>query len=201
MSTESDSVNWASRPRCSWSRGDALMVSYHDQEWGVPVRDDRALFAKLTLDSFQAGLSWATVLRKRKNFLRAFHGFDPARLVRYNQRSVERLMTDVGIIRNRAKIEAAIGNARAWMTLMDQGPGFSEFLWAYVGGETLVNRWASQEQLPASTAESTAMCSGLRDRGFRFVGPTICYAFMQAVGMVNDHVVGCYRHAELSRES
>jgi len=173
------------------------MIAYHDREWGVPERDDRALFGKLVLDGFQAGLSWRTILLKRENFLRAFDGFDPEAMASYGPRKVEALMADAGIVRNRAKIESAIGNARAWLEFAGEPGSFSRFLWQFTGGCTLVNGWKSLSDLPAKTPEAEAMSRALKDRGFRFCGPTICYAFMQAVGMVNDHTTDCFRRREL----
>jgi DNA-3-methyladenine glycosylase I len=185
-------------PRCPWPGQDALYVSYHDEEWGVPEYDDRALFEKLVLDGFQAGLSWIIILRKRENFRRAFDGFDPERIARYTPRKVERLMLDAGIVRNRMKIGAAIVSARAWLDVMEKGPGFSKLLWDAAGGTPQVNRFRSVKQIPAETPASRAMSKELARRGFKFCGPTIVYAFMQAVGMVNDHLVSCYRHGELA---
>jgi DNA-3-methyladenine glycosylase I len=183
--------------RCSWPGDEPLYVSYHDEEWGVPLYDSKQLFEKLALDGFQAGLSWITVLRKREAFRRAFDGFDPERVARYGEDKVLALLADPGIIRHRGKIEATIGNARAWLSIMDGGEdAFSELLWGFVGHRMQVNRRRRLEDLPASTDASKAMAKALKKRGFRFVGPTICYAFMQAVGMVNDHVVDCFRHAE-----
>ncbi len=184
-------------PRCAWPLSSALMVAYHDEEWGVPVRDDRELFEHLMLDGFQAGLSWSTILHKREHFRRAFAGFDPERIARFNRRSVARLLRDAGIVRNRQKIEATIRNARAYLQLQESGVAFGVFLWEFVGGEPKQNRWRSLRQLPARTGESDRMSAALRGAGFAFAGSTICYAFMQAVGMVNDHVVSCYRHRQL----
>ena len=181
--------------RCPWSKQDPLYISYHDQEWGVPEYDDQALYEKLVLDGFQAGLSWITILRKRENFRRAFDGFDPEKIARYRSAKIERLMKDAGIVRNRAKIEGAVLSARAWLELMEKGPGFSKLLWEFVDGRPKVNRFRSVRQVPAETAVSRAMSKELAQRGFKFCGPTIVYAFMQAVGMVNDHLVSCYRHA------
>jgi DNA-3-methyladenine glycosylase I len=175
------------------------MVAYHDEEWGVPVYDDQKLFGKLILDGFQAGLSWQIILRKRDNFLRAFDGFAPEKMARYRPARIEKLMNDPGIVRNRQKIVASVQSARAFVTLADSGVRFSDFLWQFTGGEPLVNRWKTVKQLPAETRESLAMARALRERGFNFCGPTICYAFMQAVGMVNDHLVTCFRHGELAR--
>jgi DNA-3-methyladenine glycosylase I len=186
-----------SAPRCPWPSQDQQLLDYHDTEWGVSVRDDRALFGKLVLDGFQAGLSWTIILHKRASFLRAFDGFDPERLARYGAPQVRRLLADPGIVRNRRKVEAAIGNARAYLALRDAGVRFGELLWSFVGGAPKVNAWKRLAEVPAETRESRAMSKALVERGFRFVGPTICYAFMQAVGMVNDHVVGCFRYREL----
>ena len=173
------------------------MVAYHDEEWGVPIRDDRELFEHLVLDGFQAGLSWSTILHKRDNFRRAFAGFDPERIARFNRRSVERLLRDPGIVRNRQKIEATIRNARAYLQLREAGIAFGALLWDFVGGEPKQNRWRSLRQLPARTRESDQMSAALKEVGFSFTGSTICYAFMQAVGMVNDHIVSCFRYHQL----
>jgi DNA-3-methyladenine glycosylase I len=173
------------------------MLAYHDREWGVPVWRDRPLFAKLMLDGFQAGLSWAIILRKRDAFLRAFDRFDPDQMARYTAARRRRLLADPGIVRNRQKIDAAIGNARAFLKLREAGVSFGAFLWDFVDGAPKQNRWRSLKQIPAKTPESERMSRALVERGFRFVGPTICYAFMQAVGMVNDHIVSCYRYREL----
>ena len=180
--------------RCTWPGTDPLYVGYHDDEWGVPLVDDRALFGKLVLDGFQAGLAWITVLRKRDAFLRAFDGFDPVVVARYDEAKVEALVGDAGIIRHRGKIAAAIGNARAWEQVMAAEGSFARWLWSFVGGRPMVNHHGRLSDIPAETAESRAMSKALKARGFRFVGPTICYAFMQAAGMVNDHVVDCFRH-------
>ena len=185
--------------RCPWSKQDPLYISYHDQEWGVPEYDDQALYEKLVLDGFQAGLSWITILRKRENFRRAFDGFDPEKIARYRSAKIERLMKDAGIVRNRAKIEGAVLSARAWLEVMEKGPGFSKLLWEFVDGRPKVNRFRSVRQVPAETAVSRAMSKELAQRGFKFCGPTIVYAFMQAVGMVNDHLVSCYRHAAVQK--
>ncbi len=185
------------RTRCSWAGEDPLYVAYHDNEWGVPQRDGRRLFEKLCLEGAQAGLAWITILRKRENYRRAFDGFRPEAVARYGPDKVEELMTDAGIVRNRAKIESAIGNARAYMEIVEGGGDFSDWLWDFVDGRPLVNRWRAMAEVPAETEASKAMSKALKARGFRFVGPTICYAFMQSVGMVNDHLTGCFRHAEL----
>ncbi len=183
--------------RCPWPGDDPLYVAYHDQEWGVPVRDDRALFAKLLLDGAQAGLAWITILRKRENYYRAFDDFDPAKMAAYDDARIEALLQDPGIVRHRQKVHAFVKNARAYLTFREEEGSFGEFLWSFVGGEPMVNHWERMEQVPAETDESRAMSKALKQRGFSFVGPTICYAFMQAVGMVNDHLVGCFRHGEV----
>jgi DNA-3-methyladenine glycosylase I len=184
--------------RCPWPGQDPFYVAYHDDEWGVPERDDRALYEKLVLDGFQAGLSWITILRKRENFRKAFDGFEPAKIARYSPKKIERLMLDSGIVRNRMKIEGAVASARAWLDVMEKGPGFSALLWGFVDGAPKMNRFRSVKQVPAETPISKAMSKELVGRGFKFVGPTIVYAFMQATGMVNDHLVDCYRHEHLS---
>ena len=184
--------------RCSWPKQDPLYVAYHDQEWGVPEYDDRALYEKLILDGFQAGLSWIIILRKRDNFRRAFDGFEPAKIARYTPKKIEKLMQDAGIVRNRMKIEGAVLSARAYLDAMEKGPGFSRLLWDFVDGKPKVNRFRSTSQVPTETPVSRAMSKELARRGFKFVGPSIVYAFMQATGMVNDHVVSCYRHAALA---
>ena len=185
--------------RCPWPKQDPLYVAYHDEEWGVPEYDDRALYEKLVLDGFQAGLSWITILRKRENFRRAFDGFAPEKIARFTPKRVERLMQDAGIVRNRAKIEGAVLSARGWLEIMDKGPGFSALLWNFLDGRPRVNRFRSTAEVPASTEVSQAMSKELSRRGFKFCGPTIIYAFMQAVGMVNDHLVTCHRHAECAK--
>jgi DNA-3-methyladenine glycosylase I len=184
--------------RCPWPGQDPFYVAYHDDEWGVPERDDRALYEKLVLDGFQAGLSWITILRKRENFRRAFDGFVPEKIARYTPKKVERLMQDAGIVRNRMKIEGAVASARAYLDVMEKGPGFSALLWGFLDGAPKVNRFRTRKQVPAETPISKAMSKELAARGFKFVGPTIVYAFMQATGMVNDHLVDCYRHEHLS---
>ncbi|MCC6778809.1 MAG: DNA-3-methyladenine glycosylase I [Hyphomicrobiales bacterium] len=181
--------------RCPWPKQDPLYVAYHDDEWGVPEYDDRALYEKLVLDGFQAGLSWITILRKRESFRRAFDGFEPAKIARYTPGKMERLMQDAGIVRNRMKIEGAVLSARAWIEAMEKGPGFSHLLWDFLDGRPTVNRFRSIAQVPAQTPVSQRISKELIARGFKFVGPTIVYAFMQAVGMVNDHVTSCHRHA------
>jgi DNA-3-methyladenine glycosylase I len=185
--------------RCPWPKQDPLYVAYHDEEWGVPEFDDRALYEKLVLDGFQAGLSWITILRKRDNFRRAFNNFDPEKIARYPKRKIESLMKDAGIVRNRAKIEGAVSSARAWLKIMESGPGFSDLLWDHLDGTPKQNRFRSIKEVPAETELSRKMSRELAGRGFKFVGPTIVYAFMQAVGMVNDHLVTCHRHAACAR--
>lgn len=183
-------------PRCEWAgTADALMLAYHDAEWGTPSRDPVHLFEMLTLEGAQAGLSWQTILRKRDGYRRAFAAFDVERVASFGPADVERLMADAGIVRNRAKIAATIDNARAWLALRDAGLDPVEHLWAFVGGAPVVNRFDRLGDLPAETDESRAMSRDLRRRGFRFVGPTICYAFMQATGMVDDHTLGCFRRS------
>jgi DNA-3-methyladenine glycosylase I len=185
--------------RCPWPKQDPLYVAYHDEEWGVPEYDDRALFEKLTLDGFQAGLSWITILRKRDNFRRAFDGFEPAKIARYTPKKVEKLMQDEGIVRNRLKIEGTILSARAYLEAMEKGPGFSQLLWGFLDGKPKVNKFRSTSQVPAETELSRQMSKELARRGFKYVGPTIVYAFMQATGMVNDHVTTCHRYAPLAK--
>ncbi len=185
--------------RCPWPKDDPLYLAYHDEEWGMPEFDDRALYEKLVLDGFQAGLSWITILRKRENFRRAFDGFEPEKIARYTPKKVERLMADPGIVRNRAKIEGAVASARAYLDVMENGPGFAQLLWNFVDGKPKVNRFRTMSQVPAETATSRAISKELAQHGFKFVGPTIVYAFMQAVGMVNDHLVTCHRHEACRR--
>ena len=185
-------------PRCFWVSSEPLYLAYHDKEWGVPLHDNRKLFEMLILEGAQAGLSWITILRRRDAYRQAFDGFDAEKIAAYGPDKVAALLANEGIIRNRAKIEAAIANARAFLRLRDEPGGFSGFLWSFVGGSPLQNRFKERSDVPVETAESKAMSKELRKRGFSFVGPTICYAFMQAVGMVNDHQVGCFRHRELS---
>jgi len=187
-------------PRCHWTgriETNPRMVEYHDTEWGVPVHDDCRHFEYLVLDAFQAGLSWSTVLNKRERFREVFDHFDPERIARYGRRKVAALLADPGIIRNRLKVEAAINNARMFMELQVQEGSFDAFIWQFVDGRTRHNRWQSLEQLPARTAQSDAMSKALRERGFKFVGSTICYAYMQAAGLVNDHVTHCFRYEQI----
>jgi len=182
--------------RCSWADKEEIYVDYHDHEWGVPERDDRALYEKLVLDGFQAGLSWITILKKRENFRRAFDNFDPEKIARYGDKKIATLMNDAGIIRSGAKIQAAIRGARVFLDIMDQERGgFTDVIWRHVEGKPIVNRWSSMGQVPAKTEMSENLAKDLKKRGFNFCGPVIVYAFAQAVGMVNDHLVSCPRHA------
>jgi DNA-3-methyladenine glycosylase I len=181
--------------RCPWPGTDPLYVAYHDDEWGVAERDDRALYEKLVLDGFQAGLSWITILRKREAFRRAFDGFAPEKIARYPKKKVEALMQDAGIVRNRMKIEGAVASARAWLEIMEKSAGFSPFLWKFVEGRPIVNRYKTMSEIPAETEISRIISKELKAQGFKFCGPTIIYAFMQATGMVNDHLTSCPRHA------
>lgn len=185
--------------RCPWSEGFDLYREYHDREWGVPLRDDRALFELLILEGAQAGLSWSTVLKKREHYRKVFDGFEPALIARYDEQKVAALLADPGIIRNRAKVAATIQNARSFLALQAEGQSFSEFLWRFAGGQPVQNHWQSLAEVPAKTAESDAMSKALLRAGFKFVGSTICYAFMQASGMVNDHLVSCPRHSAVQK--
>ncbi len=185
--------NKSNRNRCDWAKSD-LMLRYHDEEWGRPVHDDRRLFEFLILEGAQAGLSWETILKKREAYRKAFDRFDPKVVARYGKGKVRELLRDAGIVRNRLKIEGAIRNANAFLSVRDEFGSFDEYIWQFVGGKPLVNAWRSLRQLPATTSESDAMSKDLKRRGFTFVGSTICYAFMQAVGMVNDHMVHCFRY-------
>lgn len=180
--------------RCGWANGGPLEIAYHDTEWGVPSRDDRHLFEMLVLEGAQAGLSWSTILRKRENYRKAFAGFDPAKVARFDARRRAALMRDAGIVRNRQKIEATVGNARRVLAVREEFDSLAEYLWQFVDGRPIQNAWAAGARVPAETAESRAMSKALVQRGFRFVGPTICYAFMQATGMVNDHITTCFRY-------
>jgi DNA-3-methyladenine glycosylase I len=184
------------KTRCAWPGLDPLYVAYHDEEWGVPEYDDRALFEKLILDGFQAGLSWITILKKREAFRRGFAGFEPERIARFGARDVERLMADAGIVRNRAKIEGTVKAARLWLDIQER-EGFARWLWGFVGGAPVQNAFETRAEVPTETAASREMSKALKALGWSFCGPTITYAFMQAVGMVNDHMVGCFRHAEV----
>jgi DNA-3-methyladenine glycosylase I len=184
--------------RCGWVSDDPLYLAYHDEEWGVPVHDDRRLFEMLILEGAQAGLSWITVLRRREGYRRAFAGFDPARIACYGPADVDRLLADPGIVRNRSKVEAAVANARAVLRLRDEGGTLDRLVWGFVDGRPQQNRWQALREVPAETPESKALSKELRRRGFGFVGPTICYAFMQAVGLVNDHTADCFRQRQVA---
>ena len=184
-------------PRCGWVSSDPLYLAYHDEEWGVPVHDDRHLFEMLILEGAQAGLSWITILKRRNGYRRAFEGFDPERIARYGEADVARLLADEGIIRNRAKVEATIKNARAYLALVETAGSLDAFLWSFVGGAPKVNRRRTLREIPPETPESKAMSKELKRRGFSFVGSTICYAFMQAVGMVDDHVLTCFKRRKV----
>ncbi len=184
--------------RCAWAGSDPLYVSYHDEEWGVPVHDDRLLFEFLVLEGAQAGLSWITILKKREAYRRAFHGFDPTVVASFDEETIARLLTDTGIVRNRLKIRAAVLNARAFLEVQREFGSFDSYIWGFVGGRPIRNSWSSLKDVPATSKESDSMSRELKKRGFTFVGSTICYAFMQAVGMVNDHVTDCFRWRELS---
>lgn len=188
----------AAKQRCLWAGTDPLYVEYHDSEWGVPVRDDRRLFEFLILEGAQAGLSWLTILRKREAYRRAFDGFDPERVARYDARRVARLLADAGIVRNRLKIESAVKNARAFLEVQQEFGSFAAYQWRFVEGRPIVNRWRAQGEVPARTALSDTISKDLKRRGFSFVGSTIVYAHMQAVGMVNDHLTDCFRHRPLA---
>jgi DNA-3-methyladenine glycosylase I len=183
--------------RCGWSGRDPLMIAYHDREWGVPVHDDRQHFEFLVLEAAQAGLSWSTVLRKREGYRRAFSDFDPEKVARYTAARIAKLVLDPSIIRNRLKIEAAVGNAKRFLAVQSEFGSFDAYCWRFVGGAPQVNRWAKPAQIPATTRESDALSRDLKQRGFKFVGSTVIYAHMQAVGMVNDHLTGCFRYREV----
>ena len=186
------------KKRCEWAGSDPLYRAYHDDEWGVPVHDDHKLFEMLMLEGAQAGLAWITILRKRENYRKAFDRFDPHKVARYTDRRLEKLLTNEGIVRNRLKVAAARTNARAFLAVQEEAGSFNDYIWQFVGGNQVQNRHRTLKDIPATTAESDAMGKDLKKRGFTFVGSTICYAFMQAVGMVNDHVIGCYRYKDLN---
>lgn len=188
------------KTRCQWVTADELFTRYHDEEWGVPAHDDRKLFELLILEGVQAGLSWSTILKKRDNYRRAFDGFDAEKIALYDDQKIGRLMQDRGIIRNKLKIRATIENARAFLRVQQEYGSFDSYIWRFIGGRPKANSWRTPEEVPTKTVESEAMSKDLSRRGFKFVGPTICYAFMQAVGMVNDHTTDCFRFRELARE-
>ncbi len=185
------------RPRCKWAGTDPLYIEYHDTEWGVPVHDDRLLFEFLILEGAQAGLSWLTILKKRQEYREAFDHFDPKKVAQYDSGKIRELLTNKGIIRNRLKIEAAVQNARAFRAVQREFSSFDAYIWNFVGGKPIKNGWKSEAEVPAKTKESVDMSKDLRRKGFKFIGPTICYAFMQAVGLVNDHIVSCFRYDEV----
>lgn len=187
------------KTRCAWCGTDPLYVSYHDEEWGVPLHDDRRFFEMIVLEGAQAGLSWATILKKREAYREAFDNFDPEKVARYTSRRIEKLLSNPGIVRNRLKIESAVRNARAFLEVQEEFGSFDAYIWRFVGGRPIQNQWRRLKDLPAKTGESDAMSKDLKKRGFNFVGSTICYAFMQSVGMVNDHVVDCFRYKEIAR--
>jgi len=184
------------KPRCKWVGEDPLYIAYHDEEWGTPVHDDRRLFEFLVLEAAQAGLSWITVLKKRENYKKAFDGFAPEKIAEYDTEKIRSLLLDRGIIRNRRKVEATVQNARAFLAVQKAFGSFDAYIWRFVDGKPIKNAWERPEEIPSKTKESMSMSKDLKKRGFSFVGPTICYAFMQAVGMVNDHTVGCFRYGE-----
>lgn len=186
-----------SATRCDWAGSDPIYVAYHDEEWGVPQHDDRVLFEFLVLEGAQAGLSWITILRKRAAYRAAFARFDPEKVARFDRRRISALLRDPGIVRNRAKVESAVGNARAFLKVQEEFGSFDAYVWRFVGGKQRINAWKTIKQVPPTTRESDAMSKDLKARGFRFVGPTICYSHMQATGMVNDHLLGCFRHRQV----
>jgi len=187
------------KPRCAWCLGDPLYLAYHDLEWGVPLHDDRGLFEFLVLETFQAGLSWLTILKKRDNFRRAFAGFDPKRVARFDGRDRRRLLADAGIVRNRLKVDAAIVNARVFLEVQAAHGSFDRWIWSFTDGRPVVNRWRELREVPAQTPLAATISREMRRLGFRFAGPVVVYSHMQATGMVNDHLVSCYRHAEIRR--
>ncbi len=190
----------AEKQRCFWVSDDPLYIEYHDKEWGVPVYDERKLFEFLILEGAQAGLSWITVLKKRENYRKHFDNFDPEKIVKYNDKKIQSLLAEPGIIRNRLKVNAAVTNAKAFLELKEELGSFSDYMWQFVDGKPIQNNWTGRGQIPASTKISDAMSKDLKKRGFKFIGTTICYAHMQAVGMVNDHTVNCFRHAQVKKK-
>ncbi|HDP68596.1 MAG TPA: DNA-3-methyladenine glycosylase I [Candidatus Marinimicrobia bacterium] len=187
------------KKRCAWTDTDPLMIEYHDHEWGVPVHDDRKIFEFMVLDAFQAGLSWATILRKRENFRATLDNFDPEKIAKYNQDKIDNLLQDAGIIRNTAKVNATVKNAKAFLEVQKEFGTFDKYIWQFVGHQPKVNHWKTVAEIPATSPAAEAMSADLKKRGFSFVGPTICYAFMQAAGMVNDHEIGCFRYNEINQ--
>lgn len=187
------------KTRCSWAGSDPIYVDYHDTEWGVPLHNDKKLFEFLILDGFQAGLSWLTILKKRQNYREAFDNFDPQKISEYGSRRVNELLRNKGIVRNKLKVEAAVQNARSFLSIQSEFGSFDNYIWQFVGGKTRINQWKTVAEIPAQTKQSATMSADLKRRGFGFVGPTICYAFMQAAGLVNDHVVSCFRYRGVSQ--
>ena len=185
--------------RCEWGTSDPLYLEYHDKEWGEPVHDDRKLFEMLLLEGAQAGLSWITILKRRESYRKAYNGFDPDKIAKWTDKKIERLLKDPGIIRNRLKVEAARVNAKSYLEVVKECGSFDSFIWSFVGGKPLINKWKKVSDIPAITKESDAMSKELKKRGFKFVGSTICYAYMQAVGMVNDHTIDCFRYSEVNK--
>ncbi|MHA2006284.1 MAG: DNA-3-methyladenine glycosylase I [Promethearchaeota archaeon] len=185
--------------RCKWGGDDREMINYHDKEWGIPIHDDRLLFEFLTLEGAQAGLSWSTILNKRDNYRKAFDKFDYTKISQYNEDKIEELMNNEGIIRNRRKVEAIISNAKAFLKVQEEAGSFDKYIWKFVNNQPIINKFKNLSELPSKTEISEQMCKELKDKGFKFVGPTICYAFMQAVGMVNDHTIDCFRYEEINR--
>lgn len=183
--------------RCSWCGTDPLYIKYHDEEWGVPIKDDKTMFEFLLLETFQAGLSWITILRKRENFRKAFDGFDYEKIAKYDQNKIDSLLQDSGIIRNKLKVNSAVTNAKAFIEIQKEFGSFTEYIWRFVDGKTIKNNWESSKEVPATTQESDALSKDLKKRGFKFVGSTVVYAHMQATGMVNDHIESCFRHSEV----
>ena len=186
------------KPRCAWPMNDELMIAYHDHEWGVPVHNDRKIFEFMVLDAFQAGLSWSTILKKRDNFRAAFNNFEPEIIAKYNQDKINNLLQDAGIIRNKAKINATVCNANAFLEIQKEFRTFDRYIWQFVGNQPIINKWKKMAEIPAKSPEAEAMSVDLKKRGFSFAGPTICYAFMQAAGMVNDHEIRCFRYSEIN---
>jgi DNA-3-methyladenine glycosylase I len=186
------------KKRCEWPGNDELMLAYHDNEWGVPVHDDRKHFEFLVLDAFQAGLSWSITLKKRENFRKAFDNFEPAKIARYREARIQRLLNDPGIIRNKLKIRSTVSNAKAFLEIQKEFGSFDKFIWQFTGGKQKINKWKKLNEIPATSPESDAMSIELKKRGFKFVGSTICYSYMQAAGMVNDHITSCFRYREVS---
>ena len=185
--------------RCEWPGADDLMIQYHDDEWGVPIHDDRKLFEFIVLDAFQAGLSWSIVLKKRDNFIKAFDNFEPGKIARYKEPKIQKLLLDAGIVRNQLKIRSTVSNAIAFLEIQKEFSSFDSFIWQFTGGIQKINKWKTLSEIPAKSPESDAMSKELKNRGFKFVGSTICYAFMQAAGMVNDHITSCYRYREVMK--